>query len=103
MMETKLPQSDLKADLHIDSRVKLMEIQYHAICETLSNASGFGWNEEDKCVTTSKDVFDEWVKGLRNKTFPNFDDFIIIFGKDRATGKCAETVADAVKASDRNE
>ncbi|XVF74950.1 hypothetical protein PTKIN_Ptkin13bG0150700 [Pterospermum kingtungense] len=59
MMETKLPQSDLK-----------------------SHPS---------------------AKGLRNKTFPHFDDFIIIFGKDRATGECAKTTADAMEASDRNE
>ncbi|XVF44266.1 hypothetical protein PTKIN_Ptkin02bG0106700 [Pterospermum kingtungense] len=83
-----------------------MKRQYHAICEMLSNASGFGWNDEDKCVTASKDVFDEWIKshpsakGLRNKTFPHLDDFIIIFGEDRATEEGAESVADAVEASE---
>ncbi|XVF49148.1 hypothetical protein PTKIN_Ptkin03bG0245100 [Pterospermum kingtungense] len=99
MMETKLSQSDLKANPYTDSRVKLMKRQYHAICEMLSNASGFGWNDEDKCVTASKDSHPS-AKGLRNKTFPHFDDFIIIFGKDRATGEGAETTADAVKAFD---
>ncbi|XVF56405.1 hypothetical protein PTKIN_Ptkin06aG0118000 [Pterospermum kingtungense] len=86
MIETKLPQSDLKAYPYIDSR-----------------------NDEDKCVTASKDVFNKWVKsypsakGMRNKGFPHFDDFVIIFGKDRATGQCAETPTDVVKANNRNE
>ncbi|XVF56881.1 hypothetical protein PTKIN_Ptkin06aG0155900 [Pterospermum kingtungense] len=66
-------------------------------------------NDENKCVTTLKDVFDEWVKshpsakGWRNKSFSHFDDFVIIFGKDKATGQFVETLADVVEADDQNE
>ncbi|KAK8574554.1 hypothetical protein V6N12_062244 [Hibiscus sabdariffa] len=62
---------------------------------------GTAWNTilYYKCLTSSKDVFDDWVRshptaaGLRNKSFPFFDDLAQIFGKERAT----ETAADAVE------
>ncbi|KAI8003460.1 hypothetical protein LOK49_LG08G02373 [Camellia lanceoleosa] len=38
------------------------------------------------------------AKNLRNKSFPHFDSWIHIFGKDRATGEFAEGPADAVDA-----
>ena len=35
--------------------------------------------------------------GRRNKSFPHFDELTIIFGKDSATGKVAETPANVVE------
>ena len=43
------------------------------------------------------------AKHLRNKTFPYFDEWIQIFGKDRATGEFAEGPADAVEAMNAEE
>ncbi|XVF39666.1 hypothetical protein PTKIN_Ptkin01aG0051600 [Pterospermum kingtungense] len=103
MMETRLPQSKLKAEPHIESRVKTLKRQYNAIAEMLALGSGFGWDDVEKCLIASKDVFDDWVrshpnaKGLRNKAFPHYDDCPAIFRKDRATGLGAETAADAME------
>ncbi|XVF43696.1 hypothetical protein PTKIN_Ptkin02bG0061400 [Pterospermum kingtungense] len=40
---------------------------------------------------------------MRNKAFSHYDDFAIIFGKDRATGVGAETTADAVEQLDEED
>ncbi|KAG6483800.1 hypothetical protein ZIOFF_060500 [Zingiber officinale] len=103
LMAAKLPSSSLKATPHIESRYKLLKRQFQAITEMLNHSSGFGWNDVEKCIITTKDVFDEWVKshpaaiGLRNKEFPHLDDLMFVWGKDRATGANAETPSDAVE------
>ncbi|KAK8574573.1 hypothetical protein V6N12_062263 [Hibiscus sabdariffa] len=103
MLATKLPTAQIRANPHIESRVKLLKRQCNALSEMLNIGSGFGWNKEEKCLTSPKDVFDDWVRshptaaGLRNKSFPFFDDLAQIFGKERETGAAAETTADVVE------
>ncbi|XVF41050.1 hypothetical protein PTKIN_Ptkin01aG0248800 [Pterospermum kingtungense] len=43
------------------------------------------------------------VTGLRNKSFPHFDELAFIFGKDRATREGAEAPTDAVETIDVEE
>ncbi|KAK9012051.1 hypothetical protein V6N11_040121 [Hibiscus sabdariffa] len=76
MLVTKLPTAQIRANPHIESRVKLLKRQYNALSEMLNIGSGFG---------------------LRNKPFPFFGDLVQIFGKERATGTVAETAANAVE------
>ncbi|XP_039032077.1 uncharacterized protein At2g29880-like [Hibiscus syriacus] len=106
MLKIKLPTSKIRAHPHIEYRVKLLKRQYNALSKILNIGSGFGWNEKEKCLTAPKDVFDDYVRShptvdrLRNKSFQFFDDFVQIFGKERATGIAAETAADAVEHID---
>ncbi|XP_074560120.1 uncharacterized protein LOC141816187 [Curcuma longa] len=103
VMAAKLPSSNLKAIPHIQSRYKLLKRQFHAINEMLNHSSGFGWNDVEKCIIATKDVFDDWVKshpaaiGLRNKEFPHLDDLMFVWGKDHATGANAEIPTDTVE------
>ena len=53
----------LKANLYIESRVKLLKKQYYAIIEMLKT-SGFGWNDEEKMVVMEKTIFQVWVKAM---------------------------------------
>ncbi|KAI8018271.1 hypothetical protein LOK49_LG04G03044 [Camellia lanceoleosa] len=38
------------------------------------------------------------ASSMRNKSFPYYEDWLVLFGKDRATGELAEDPADAVEA-----
>ena len=62
MLEKELPESHIKHDPHIESRVRLLKRQYNAIYEMITIGSGFGWNDKEECVIASKDVFDGWVR-----------------------------------------
>ncbi|KAK3185150.1 hypothetical protein Dsin_032436 [Dipteronia sinensis] len=55
MMSNKILGCGLRAQPHIDSHIKLLKKQYHAISEMLGpSASGFGLNDELKCVVVEK-------------------------------------------------
>ncbi|XVF65852.1 hypothetical protein PTKIN_Ptkin09bG0284300 [Pterospermum kingtungense] len=109
MLEKDLPTSHIKAEPHIESRIRLLKRQYSAISDMLNLGSGFGWNDVKKCVIAAKDVYDDWVrshpsaKGLRNRPFPFYDDFLTIFEKDRATGQGTETAADVVEDQNKED
>ena len=43
------------------------------------------------------------AKGLRGKSFPYLEEWSVVFGKDRANGLGAESLADAVEDIEREE
>ncbi|GFY86394.1 hypothetical protein Acr_05g0000330 [Actinidia rufa] len=72
--------------------------------------SGFGWDDVEKIILVdSDDVWDNYVKrekdvkGMRNKSFPYYEDWLVLFGKDRATRDLAEGPADSVAAIETEE
>ncbi|KAL5552611.1 hypothetical protein UlMin_040012 [Ulmus minor] len=106
MMSDKILDCGLRAQPHIDSRIKLLKKQYHAISEMLGpSASGFGWNEDLKCVVVEKSVFEDWshssAKGLRNKPFPYYEGLGLVFGKDCANGQGAMGFSETVDEIDK--
>ncbi|KAL0544100.1 hypothetical protein IC582_019211 [Cucumis melo] len=101
MMAEKLPGCQVRATTVIDCRIKTLKRMFQAIAEMRGPAcSGFGWNDEEKCIVAEKELFDNWVrshpaaKGLLNKLFPYYDELTYVFGRDKATDRFAETFAD---------
>ncbi|TYK02916.1 retrotransposon protein [Cucumis melo var. makuwa] len=67
-----------------------MKKTFHAISEMRGPFySGFGWNDELKCITVEKDVIDDWVKILSH-----YDDISYVFKRDRVTEGRSETFVD---------
>ncbi|XP_060676267.1 uncharacterized protein LOC125421440 isoform X2 [Ziziphus jujuba] len=106
MIERRLaeicPNSGLRANPHIESKLKKWKKQYGIIYDML-NKSGFGWNDSLKCVDVDSDeVWKAYVqsnpsaKAWRSKPFPLYERLASIFGKDRATGHGAQTPIDMV-------
>ena len=63
MLEEKLPGHGLKEKPHIESCCKTLKKQYHYIYDVCHyEGSGFGWDDDKKCVTTNADVWDNYLK-----------------------------------------
>lgn len=61
-LKCTLPESNLKASPHIESRLKLLKRQYAAIID-MKDADGMQWNRKEQTVTCcDDDVWDDWVK-----------------------------------------
>ncbi|XLR29985.1 hypothetical protein S83_057885 [Arachis hypogaea] len=103
MLHEKILGCDLKANPHIESRVKLLKRQYFAIVEMMGTAgSGFGWNDKNKMIVVERQIFNEWksshpnANSLYNKLFSHFEELRIAFGRDRAQGGNTKNVTQAV-------
>nr|KAJ0224463.1 hypothetical protein LSAT_V11C100049910 [Lactuca sativa] len=111
LLDIRLPNSGLKAEPHIKSRMKTWKNHFNIMRDMAygTNTSGFGW-DTDKCyVTADAEVWDEYIKShkgaacFRDKPFPQFDNLCKIFGKDRATGHGATNLGeDVTEETQRN-
>ncbi|KAA0056586.1 retrotransposon protein [Cucumis melo var. makuwa] len=87
MMAEKLPGCQVRATTVIDCRIKTLKRTFQAIAEIRSpGAVALGG--------TMKRNSHPAAKGLLNKPFPYYDELTYVFGRDRATGRFAETFAD---------
>ncbi|KAF5951157.1 hypothetical protein HYC85_009101 [Camellia sinensis] len=103
------PGTDLRASPHIESKIKFWRRQYNLLTDML-RLSGFGWNDSEKMILVDSDqVWENYVKrepdakGARNVPFIYYEDWVILFGKDRATGVLAEGPADMVDALEKED
>ncbi|GER55646.1 retrotransposon protein [Striga asiatica] len=96
---------------HIESRIKTLKRDFNIVYDMLNgpNTSGFGMNPIKKCIVAEKAVWDSYLQShpthgiWQNKAFPMYDDLVIIFGKDRATGGNAEGPNDMMEEIERED
>ncbi|KAI8021636.1 hypothetical protein LOK49_LG03G03410 [Camellia lanceoleosa] len=96
------PGTNLRASSHIESKIKFWRRQYNLITDML-RLSGFGWDDTDKMILVDSEQKEPDAKGMRNVPFPYYEDWLILFGKDRATGALAESPADMVAALEKED
>nr|KAJ0215575.1 hypothetical protein LSAT_V11C300132520 [Lactuca sativa] len=100
LLDVSLPNSGLKAEPHIKSRMKTWKNHFN-IMQNM---------DTDKCcVTVDVEVWDEYIKShkraacFRDKPLPQFDNLCRIFGKDRATGyEATDLGEDVTEETQRN-
>ncbi|CAL5340926.1 unnamed protein product [Camellia sinensis] len=101
------PGTNLRASPYIESKIKFWRRQYNFLTDML-RLSGFGWDDSEKMILVDSDqVWQNYVKpdakGMRNVPFIYYKDWVILFGKDRATGVLAEGPADMVDALEKED
>ncbi|KAJ4822686.1 hypothetical protein Tsubulata_027250 [Turnera subulata] len=95
LLVVRLPSSGIKPKPHIESRMQTLKTHFSILCDMIASrgTSGFGWDNDRKCITAEKSIWEEYLKShpdaepFRYKSFPFYEELSIIFGKDRATGK----------------
>ncbi|KAK1376597.1 hypothetical protein POM88_032790 [Heracleum sosnowskyi] len=92
-LSSKLPGHELKANPHIESRLKILKKHCDAITDMRVAGVSF-WNNENRSIRCEDDrIWEDWVKdhpdakSLRNKRFPHYDDLYSIYGKSRGNQK----------------
>ncbi|KAG5520314.1 hypothetical protein RHGRI_033025 [Rhododendron griersonianum] len=94
-MSQKFGENILKE--HIKNRLKTIIQNFNLAYDLVKNTSGLGWNEETRMLEADPDVWKELLaanpnaKKFHMRPLPKFDQLVAIYGKDRATGACAET------------
>lgn len=66
LLDVSLPNSGLKAEPHIKSRMKTWKTHFGIVYDMV-NASGFGWDEEKCCIIADDSVWNEYVKVYSKK------------------------------------
>ncbi|XP_057765001.1 uncharacterized protein At2g29880-like [Salvia miltiorrhiza] len=101
-MRNEFPNTDLRGMPHINSKISAWKKNYNSLLLMFSK-SGFGFNLKGTfMIDCTNELWEEIVKcdnnaeNMRFKSWPLFEDWKQIFGKDRATGEHAEDVMEAV-------
>ncbi|XP_073029208.1 uncharacterized protein [Primulina eburnea] len=101
-MKFAFPDTNLRVNPHINSKVHVWNKLYGSLV-TLLSKSGVGWNDTEKTIEASNDIWEALIKAdnnarsLRHKKWIYYHDWCEIFGNERATGERAEHFTAAVQ------
>ncbi|XP_042013139.1 uncharacterized protein LOC121761568 isoform X1 [Salvia splendens] len=105
----EFPNTDIKGTPHVNSKLTAWKKSYQSLRNILSR-SGVGFNSDNEYRIECDD--DQWeaivmadkeAKFMRHKSWPLWETWKVIFGKDRACGGGAEQISDAAEAFRRGQ
>ncbi|GER31124.1 RNA-binding protein, partial [Striga asiatica] len=108
----------LNAKLHLNltkdnikNRLKSWKKHFNVVSDIQTNQSGFSWDEDKKMIVVTSDESSSWAtyveshpdaKAMQNKMIENWDDIVLLCGRDRATGQNVETFQEGSEAMDED-
>ncbi|KAG6387655.1 hypothetical protein SASPL_152847 [Salvia splendens] len=101
-IKSEFPNTDIMPHPHIYSKITTWKRNYGSL-KMMLNHSGIGFNSDGtyriECDDEQWALFckkDRHAKYMRNKSWPQYEDWKEVFGQDRADGERGVDVADAV-------
>ncbi|KAG6422496.1 hypothetical protein SASPL_119068 [Salvia splendens] len=96
------PNTDITATPHINSKIGAWKKLYKSLSQILSR-SGVGFTADFKIDCDDEQweqivKLDSNAKTMRDKAWTHWDQWVLIFGKDRAIGTNAEDIVDAARS-----
>ncbi|XP_042056775.1 uncharacterized protein LOC121801361 [Salvia splendens] len=96
------PNTDITATPHINSKIGAWKKFYKSLSQILSR-SGVGFTADFKIDCDDEQweqivKLDSNAKTMRDKAWTHWDQWVLIFGKDRAIGTSAEDIVDAARS-----
>ncbi|KAL8554561.1 hypothetical protein ACS0TY_002667 [Phlomoides rotata] len=91
-MKQVFPNTDLKPEPQINSRITVWKRNYHSLFEMLKN-TGVGLDSTTKMIEATNEQWDAFMKRdpntrlMKSKFWPLYEDWCEIFGQFRATGE----------------
>ncbi|KAK0523377.1 hypothetical protein OC842_006162, partial [Tilletia horrida] len=101
----KTTKGGVKGVPQVKSHFRNLKTMFNEVHD-LVNMSGFGWDQEKKCVTASEEVWDELLKTAskykkwKNRSFDNYDCLEGICIRSTATGEFARDDGDEGRDDD---
>ncbi|KAL8458193.1 hypothetical protein ACS0TY_035911 [Phlomoides rotata] len=96
-----LPNTDLKPEPHINSRIIVWKKNYHSFFEIVKH-TGVGLDSTTKMVDTTDDQWEAFMKKdpnarhMRHNSWPLYADWCEIFSQSRATGESTQSHLNAI-------
>ncbi|KAL8477203.1 hypothetical protein ACS0TY_029482 [Phlomoides rotata] len=90
------PNTNLKPEPHINSRITVWKRNYHSLFEILKN-TGVGLDSTTNMIEATDEQWDAFMKKdpntrlMRSKSWPLYDDWCGIFDQSRVIGETAES------------
>ncbi|KAL8473220.1 hypothetical protein ACS0TY_030157 [Phlomoides rotata] len=95
-MKQVFPNTNLKPEPHINSRITVWKRNYHSLFEILKN-TGVGLDSTTNMIEATDEQWDAFMKKdpntrlMRSKSWPLYDDWCGIFDQSRVIGETAES------------